>query len=87
MPSSRRHAAGSVSLYPLMNSASSAPSGVTSMSQSAPVDGVVPSSRVKWAKMSPSAGSPLSETMMILTSSASSGVPPVERVERDVERV
>eukprot|EP00965_Chrysotila_dentata_P108245 3575362-Pleurochrysis_carterae.AAC.1 len=79
-----RHAAGNVSLYPLMKSATSAPPGVTSMSHSAPVVGVVPRMRVKWAKMSPSAGRPRSDASMILTSSASFGV---SAVERDVERV
>eukprot|EP00965_Chrysotila_dentata_P018197 605569-Pleurochrysis_carterae.AAC.1 len=66
-----------------MKSASSAPSGVTSMSHSAPVVGVTPSNRVKCAKISPSAGSPPSDARTMLTSSASSGV---SAVERDVER-
>eukprot|EP00965_Chrysotila_dentata_P205961 6183266-Pleurochrysis_carterae.AAC.3 len=55
------------------------PPGVTSMSHSAPVVVVVPSSRVKWAKISPSAGNPLSDAKMMLTSSTSSGVSAVER--------
>eukprot|EP00965_Chrysotila_dentata_P125065 4134013-Pleurochrysis_carterae.AAC.1 len=82
--SSCRHSAGSVSLYPLIKSGCSVPSGVTSMSQSAPVEGVTPNILVKCAKMSPSAGKPLSDARMILTSGAPSGVPPDER---EVERV
>eukprot|EP00965_Chrysotila_dentata_P065200 2161015-Pleurochrysis_carterae.AAC.2 len=57
-PSSCRQSNVSVSLYPLMNSGCSDPSGVTSMSHSAPVVGVVPSSLVKCAKISPSAATP-----------------------------
>eukprot|EP00965_Chrysotila_dentata_P128719 4255088-Pleurochrysis_carterae.AAC.1 len=54
------------------------------MSHTAPVFGVVPSSRVKCAKISPSAGSPLSDANIMLASSSCSGV---SAVERDVERV
>eukprot|EP00965_Chrysotila_dentata_P080075 2641889-Pleurochrysis_carterae.AAC.2 len=57
-----------------MNNGCSVPSGVTWMSHSAPVVGCVPSSRVKCAKISPSAGSPLSDARMMLTSAASPGV-------------
>eukprot|EP00965_Chrysotila_dentata_P031519 1051136-Pleurochrysis_carterae.AAC.1 len=69
-----------------MNIACSAPSGVTSMSHSAPEVGVTPSSRVKCEKISPSTGSPLSDARMMLTSTSSSGVSIGERVECDVER-
>eukprot|EP00965_Chrysotila_dentata_P202515 6181167-Pleurochrysis_carterae.AAC.7 len=67
-----------------MNSACSAPSGVTSTSHSAPIGGVIPSSRVKCAKLFPSAGSPLSDAKTMLTFTVSPGV---SANERDVERV
>eukprot|EP00965_Chrysotila_dentata_P073630 2432296-Pleurochrysis_carterae.AAC.1 len=67
-----------------MNSGCSAPSGVTSISHSAPVLGVTPSIRVKCAKISPSAGNPLSEARTTLTSVVSSGV---SLDDRDAERV
>eukprot|EP00965_Chrysotila_dentata_P047551 1576946-Pleurochrysis_carterae.AAC.1 len=67
-----------------MNKGCSVASGVTSISHSAPVVGCVPSIRVKCAKISPSAGSPLSDARTILTSFASSGV---SFDDRDEERV
>eukprot|EP00965_Chrysotila_dentata_P103897 3431013-Pleurochrysis_carterae.AAC.1 len=67
-----------------MNSGCSDPSGVTSISQSAPVVGGVPSSLVKCANISPSAGSPLSDARIVLTSDDSSCA---SADERDVERV
>eukprot|EP00965_Chrysotila_dentata_P170640 5633270-Pleurochrysis_carterae.AAC.1 len=62
-----------------MNSGCSVPSGVTSISHSAPVVGCVPSIRVKYAKISPSTGSPLSDARTMLTSATSPGVSPDER--------
>eukprot|EP00965_Chrysotila_dentata_P143740 4749484-Pleurochrysis_carterae.AAC.1 len=67
-----------------MNKGCSAPSGVTSISHSAPVEGCVPSIRVKCANISPSAGSPLSDARTMLTSLSSSWV---SFEDRDEERV